>query len=333
MTQPFEFKIGDSIALYNDKGVKIKGTFMHYAPGLKTRATALGEDGIEYDKKTDAFQFVSRIEAETPKSTQQMKLFAGPKKEQSKQIEKPQNLPAAKMQKYDVNQRFSFLESYVRMTAKGYRNSLIITGEGGLGKTFTTEQTLRNNGFFPYDEETGEGDYILIGGCSTAKGLYDDLREHRDKLLVFDDCDDVLLIKKIRDIFKCALDSKDKRMVSWGVADKAKGKGDANRFEFTGRIIFISNLPYEAIDKPLLTRATFMNLVMSVDEKVERMRWISFREGYRTDIPNELKAEVLEIIQENKLSPKLSMRTLLEAFDYIAAGEENWRDLLIYSMQ
>lgn len=326
-----QFKIGDTISFANDQNEIIQGTFMSYC-GIITFAKVLGSDGCEYERKVTQIKFLSRKEPEAPKVIQAT-LFQQAPKQQPKQTEKPQTLTAEKMQKYNVNQRFSFLESYVRMTAKGFRNSLIITGEGGLGKTYTVEKTLESLGLIPCDEDGEGGDYIVIGGCSTAKGLYDTLREHRDRLLVFDDCDDVLLIKKIRDIFKGALDSKDKRMVSWVVSDKAKGRGDANRFEFTGRIIFISNLPYEAVDKPLLTRATFMNLVLSIDEKIERMRFVANGEGYRPLVPCDLKQEALGIIEENKYSKKLSMRTLLEAFDFIEAGEENWQDLLKYSMQ
>jgi hypothetical protein len=265
---------------------------------------------------------------------QQANLFSKPK-EVVKALngQKNETMTAAKVQKFNVNQRFSFLESYVRLVANGYRNSLIITGRGGLGKTYTVEQTLKQLGLTPCDEDGQNGDYISIGGCSTPKGLYDTLYEHNGSLIVFDDCDEVLTTKKIRDIFKGALDSKDKRIINWVVSEKSKSKDNSNRFEFTGRIIFISNLSYEEIDKPLLTRATFMNLVLSVDETIDRMRFIALNPNYRADIPEELKIEALQIIEANKHSPKLSMRTLLEALDYIAAGEENWRELLEYSMQ
>jgi len=65
---------------------------------------------------------------------------------------------------------------------------------------------------------------------------------------------------------------------------------------------------------------------------IQRIRFISSKEGYRTDIDADLKEEAIQIIEANKHCEKLSIRTFLEAMDYIAAGEENWRDLLIYSM-
>lgn len=331
MTQPFEFKIGDSIALYNDKGVKIKGTFMHYAPGLKTRATALGEDGIHYDKKTDAFQFVSRIEAETQKSNPQPTLFSVSQKPKQKELKKETNQLAKQVenvQKYDINQRFSFLESLVRMVGKGFRNSLIITGKGGLGKSHTIEQEFDLLGLEPYDNSTGCGDYKIIKGTSSAKGYFNTLKKYNGLILIFDDCKKVLIDSVIIEISKGALDSKKHRTVSWVTND-----GD-NEFEFTGRIIYLANLKTSQLDEALKTRASVVDVSMTPDEMIQRIRFIAAKDGFRPDISEDLKQEAIAIIEENKYCEKLSIRTFThEAMDYIAAGEENWRDLLIYSMQ
>jgi len=144
-----QFKIGDTVSFANDKGEIIKGTFMHYC-SIITFAKVLGSDSFEYERKVTQIKFLSRKEPETPKVIQAT-LFAPKTKEPLIQNVKPQSFTSEKMQMYDVNQRFSFLESYVRMTAKGFRNSLIITGEGGLGKTYTVEKTLESLGLIPCD--------------------------------------------------------------------------------------------------------------------------------------------------------------------------------------
>jgi len=330
MTQPFEFKIGDSILLHNDKGVKIKGTFMHYAPGLKTRATALGEDGIYYDKKTDAFQFVSRIETETPKLNPQIKLFSTPPKPQQKELKKETNHLAKQVenvQKYDINQRFSFLESLVRMVGKGFRNSLVITGKGGLGKSHTIEQEFDALGLKPWDNAAKEGDYKIIKGTSTPRGFFSTLDKYNGLILIFDDCKKVLLDPTIVEISKGALDSKKHRTVCWVTA------AGENEIEYTGRCIFLANLQHSQLDEAFKTRASVVDVSMTPDEMIQRIRFIASKEGYRTDIDEDLKQEAIQILEDNKHCEKLSIRTFLEAMDYIAAGEENWRDLLIYSMQ
>ena len=52
--------------------------------------------------------------------------------------------------KFNVNERFDFLESLTEMVLNGEANSLIVVGEGGLGKTFTVLHTLnkKNKGGF-----------------------------------------------------------------------------------------------------------------------------------------------------------------------------------------
>jgi len=53
----------------------------------------------------------------------------------------------AKQNRYDINTRFGFVEKLVNMVAGGVQPSAVITGEGGLGKTYTVTKTLEANGF------------------------------------------------------------------------------------------------------------------------------------------------------------------------------------------
>ena len=41
-----------------------------------------------------------------------------------------------KQNKYGINERFGFVEKLVNMVASGVQPSAVITGEGGLGKTY-----------------------------------------------------------------------------------------------------------------------------------------------------------------------------------------------------
>lgn len=47
---------------------------------------------------------------------------------------------------FDINTRFGFLETLVQMTVDRTIPSLLITGEGGLGKTFTVKKIIKDNG-------------------------------------------------------------------------------------------------------------------------------------------------------------------------------------------
>ena len=158
---------------------------------------------------------------------------------------------------WPINQRFAFVTQLVTMLAKGHATSVIITGPGGLGKTHTVREALALNGL----EDASAFDtnlpkhktYLMVKGYSTAKGLYRTLFENKDNVIVFDDCDDVLKDMTAMNLLKGALDSYDKRVISWN----AESLGDdlPRSFLFTGRVIFVSNMKRAKISDALLTRA------------------------------------------------------------------------------
>ena len=106
-----------------------------------------------------------------------------------------------KQNKYGINERFGFVEKLVNMVASGVQPSAVITGEGGLGKTYTVTKTLEANGYKDIsdlaDFQVGtiintRKCFTMVKGYSTAKGLYRTLFENNKSIIVFDDCDAVL---------------------------------------------------------------------------------------------------------------------------------------------
>ena len=134
---------------------------------------------------------------------------------------------------FNINQKFDFLKNLTQMVINGITPSLIIVGEGGLGKTHSVKSTI-------IDANIPETNYTFIKGYSTARGLYNTLYDHNGKIIIFDDCDSVLDDKVAINILKSALDSYDSREISW-LTKMAKSDEYPNKFEFTGQIIFISN--------------------------------------------------------------------------------------------
>ena len=255
--------------------------------------------------------------------------------------------------KFSINKRFSILKSLVKLTAIGKRNALIVTGKGGLGKTYSVREALMSIGMKrhrldisdglgedgeavdsveiirdskEWAEEGEDGDYIVIGGSLTVKGLYDIMFEHRNKLLIFDDCDDIWKTKKMSDILKNGLDNKKERFISWAVS------GSVNQFQFFGQIIFISNLNKNSMDQAVMTRCSTVDVSMTADEMIERMQTIIESDKYMQEIPMDIKAECLALIEENKLADGISMRTLEEVIIYRTEDPDEWRDLAEYSI-
>ena len=139
--------------------------------------------------------------------------------------------PAIKMEtmvqpesRFTINQRFEFVTDMVRMLANGDQASVIVTGPGGLGKSFNVIKALEKSNMKDVTllEEFEIGTrmnmnktFRVIKGYSTPKGLYRALYENKDGVIVFDDCDSVLKDPVSLNLLKAALDSYDKRIISW----------------------------------------------------------------------------------------------------------------------
>ena len=151
-----------------------------------------------------------------------------------------------KESRFSINERFGFLSDMVTMLARGDQASVVVTGPGGLGKSHTVTNALVKTGFTDTSTlEEGsvvnkEKAFNVIKGYSTPKGLYRTLYENREGVVVFDDCDSVLKDPVSVNLLKAALDSYDRRIISWR-AD-FRDEELPNSFEFKGRVVFISNM-------------------------------------------------------------------------------------------
>lgn len=174
---------------------------------------------------------------------------------------------------FSVDERFGFIEQFVTLIARKVMHSLIITGDGGLGKTHTVMETLKKRGL--REDTIGEvsGDFVVIKGYSTAKAMYRTLWENNDKIIIFDDADSVHKDPVGANILKGALESSPKRVITWG-AEFSEREELPNRFQFTGQVIFISNLSLQKFPQALLSRSMKVDLTLSTEEKVSRIEHV-----------------------------------------------------------
>jgi len=242
-------------------------------------------------------------------------------------------------ERFGINTRFSFVEKLVTMVATKVQASAIITGEGGLGKTYTVLETLAKCGLEDMTEilaEAEDGDvidnaFISVKGYSTAKGLYRTLYENNDKVIVFDDCDSILKDAVAINILKGALDSYDRRFISWN--SEMKGDDDLPRsFEFTGQIIFISNMEADKIDQAVRSRSMMIDLSMTESQKLDRMEHIAKGDNFLPAYTLEHKLDALNLLREIKHEVKeISLRTLISVTKIRATNDE-WKDLATYML-
>lgn len=245
------------------------------------------------------------------------------------------NVTTGKVEKVDrfgINERFDFLTDFVNMVADRTSASLLVTGEGGLGKTFTVNKALKDAGMknaadligFGSDDnlfdEQSKKVYTVVKGYSTAKGLYRTLYECRNRIVVFDDCDSVLKDPVALNLLKGALDSYDKRVISWNA--ESFGDDDLPRsFEFKGGVIFISNLPIFKVDQAVRSRAICVDLSMTAAQKIERMGAIIKSDEFLPEIDDSVKAASLEFLCKMQNEAKeLSLRTLISVTKVASRG-------------
>lgn len=234
---------------------------------------------------------------------------------------------------------FELIREKVIQVAKGKANSLIITGQSGIGKTYDVTKALTDIGLKP------DKDYVFNKGNISAAGLFEELFVNHDKLIVFDDCDSVFADVNT---LKSALDSYPEREVTrklkthfstvgmtmndilanyYGDPSMADDKGKVKKenkgklpktFIFTGRVIFISNLKQKEIDSALITRASAsIDVDLTHQEVIERLRKVM--ESMKPEVPLNMRYEVLHLVDFLTMNYKtrhpLSIRTVANAID------------------
>lgn len=239
---------------------------------------------------------------------------------------------------FTINQRFGFVENVVSMVSSGIQNSVIITGEGGLGKTFTVLNTLSKlgirdiNDIMPGEIVKPSKTMIQIKGFSTAKNLFRTLYENNGSNIVFDDCDSIMKDPIAINILKGALDSYDKRIITWGAESRMGDSDELPRtFEFTGRIIFISNMNQAKIDQAIRSRSILIDLAMTMDQKLDRMSTLAAADDFMPEYSIAVKTDAIALISELKsVAREISLRTLITVSKIRATAGADWKDLAKY---
>ena len=242
--------------------------------------------------------------------------------------------------RFSINERFGFVSDMVAMLASGAQASVVVTGPGGLGKSFTVSQTLTALGFKDVSvlEDFAVGTVLktaktfrVIKGYSTPKGLYRTLYENKDGVIVFDDCDSVLKDAVSLNLLKGALDSYSRRIISWR-AD-IKDEDLPTSFEFKGRVIFISNLASSNIDQAIITRSMAVDLSMTNKQKIERMQHLLSSGEFMPEFDKTIKADAMGLIERLQDSVKeLSLRTLIQVTKIRQGAGKNWANLAEYTI-
>ena len=239
--------------------------------------------------------------------------------------------------KFTINQRFGFLADMVTMLAKKDQASVVVTGPGGLGKSHTVTTTLAKTGLLDITgldigDDAPTNSYRVVKGYSTAKGLYRTLYENRNSIIVFDDCDSVLKDSTSLNILKAALDSYSRRIISYN-AD-IRDTDLPNAFEFTGGVVFISNMNSTLLDQAIITRSLAVDLSMTSEQKIERMKHLLSQEDFMPEYDLVSKNDAMSLISKLVDSVKeLSLRTLIQVTKIRKSNPNGkWKELAEYAI-
>ena len=241
-----------------------------------------------------------------------------------------------------LRERFNILDDMTRAVKKGTVRAMIVSGPPGVGKSFGVEKVLGKHELMANvagNEKLKK--YEVVKGAMSALGLYSKLYQYSDSknILVFDDCDSVLLDDLSLNILKAALDSGKKRTIHWNTdSHMLRREGVPDSFEFKGGCIFITNIKFENVKSKKLrdhlealeSRCHYLDLTIDTErEKVLRIKQIvedGMLEAY--EFANGEVQEILDFIDNNKKKLReLSLRMVLKIADLRKGFPERWQGI------
>ena len=235
-------------------------------------------------------------------------------------------------------ERFEILTDMTKAVKSGDVRAMIVSGPPGVGKSFGVEAVLQKDGLFDMLAER-KPKYEIVKGAMSALGLYAKLYEFsaEKNVVVFDDCDSVLMDELSLNILKGALDSSKKRTIAWNTDSRLlRSEGIPDRFEFKGSAIFITNIKFEHVRSKKLrdhldaleSRCHYIDLQMDTNrEKILRIKQIA-RDGDmldRYEFEPIQKDEVIDFIETNQDKLReLSLRMVLKIADLRKSFPNTW---------
>lgn len=237
-----------------------------------------------------------------------------------------------------IRERFDILHEMTKAATNGDIRAMIVSGPPGVGKSFGVEQEIDKACMF--DQIAGRKLRAeVVKGSATALGLYSTLYKYSDPncVLVFDDCDSILLDDVALNLLKGALDSGKKRKISWlSDSNLLRREGIPDSFNFNGSVIFITNLKFDTMKSQKLrdhldalqSRCHYLDLTLDTQrDKVLRIKQIAADGELFADYDFEkcVEDEIIAFMEMNKNKLReLSLRMALKIADLRKSFPINW---------
>ena len=237
-----------------------------------------------------------------------------------------------------IRERFEILDEMSKAATNGDIRAMIVSGPPGVGKSYGVEQVIEKACLF--DQIAGKRLRAeVIKGSATALGLYSTLYKYSDPncVVVFDDCDSILLDDVSLNLLKGALDSGKKRKISW-LADSnlLRREGIPDSFNFQGSVIFITNLKFDTMKSQKLrdhldalqSRCHYLDLTLdTMRDKLLRIKQIAadgalFQD---MDLDQESQDQIIAFMDLNKNQLReVSLRMAIKVAQLRKSFPDTW---------
>ena len=238
-----------------------------------------------------------------------------------------------------IRERFEILTEMTVAATNGDIRAMIVSGPPGVGKSYGVEQEVEKACLF--DQVAGKRLRAeVVKGSATPIGLYQTLYKYSDAncVVVFDDCDSILLDDVSLNLLKGALDSGKKRKISWlSESSTLRREGIPDQFEFKGSVIFITNLKFDAMKSQKLrdhldalqSRCHYLDLTLdTMRDKILRIKQIAKDGVLFQDYDFEpcVQDEIIDFMDTNKNKLReMSLRMALKIADLRKSFPLNWK--------
>jgi hypothetical protein len=238
-----------------------------------------------------------------------------------------------------IRERFDILHEMTKATVTGDIRAMIVSGPPGVGKSFGVEQEIEKATMF--DKLAGKRLRAeVVKGSATPIGLYQTLYKYSDAncVVVFDDCDSILLDDVALNLLKGALDSGKKRKISWlSESSSLRREGIPDSFEFKGSAIFITNLKFDKMKSQKLrdhldalqSRCHYLDLTLdTMRDKILRIKQIA-KDGVLFadyDFAPEVQDDIIDFMDTNQNRLReMSLRMAIKIADLRKSFPGNWK--------
>ena len=240
-----------------------------------------------------------------------------------------------------IRGRFEILDEMTKAAVAGDVRAMIVSGPPGVGKSYGVEKIVEAACLF--DKISGKRLRAeVVKGSATPIGLYQTLYKYSDKncVLVFDDCDSILLDDVSLNLLKGALDTGKKRKISWlSESSTLRREGIPDQFNFNGTVIFITNLKFDKMKSQKLrdhldalqSRCHYLDLTLdTMRDKLLRIRQIAndgqLFEEYEFD--TETQDEIIDFMCHNATRfREMSLRMAIKIADLRKSFPLKWKEM------